>query len=87
MRQIGFRSVIAPPIYCGSIGVAHLIVVTYIEASEDTRVQLAGIKRANAYARILMPCFSTTLSSFKAMPLGCFAPVSHFSTVDSLVLR
>lgn len=33
------------------------------------------------------PCFSTMASSFKAMPLGRLAPVSHFSTVDSLVLR
>lgn len=33
------------------------------------------------------PCFSTIARSLSAVPLGCFAPVSHFSTVDSLVFR
>lgn len=33
------------------------------------------------------PCFSTTESSFSAIPLGRFVPASHFCTVDSLVLR
>jgi hypothetical protein len=32
-------------------------------------------------------CFPTIESSFNAIPLGRFAPVSHFSTVDSLVFR
>lgn len=33
------------------------------------------------------PCFCTIASNFRAIPLGRLAPVSHFSTVDSLVLR
>ena len=33
------------------------------------------------------PCFSTIARSLSAVPLGCFAPVSHFSIVDSLVFR
>ena len=41
----------------------------------------------SSYDKTSKPCFSTMESSFSAMPLGCFAPVSHFSTVDSLVLR
>jgi|CXWL01.1.fsa_nt_gi hypothetical protein len=39
----------------------------------------------NAYARTFSPCFRTTDSSLSAMPLGRFAPVSHFWTVDSLL--
>src|SRR5437868_4860775 len=38
-------------------------------------------------AKAFRPCFCTTESSFSAMPLGFFAPVSHFSIVDSLVFR
>jgi hypothetical protein len=39
------------------------------------------------YASASRPCFSTTERSLSAIPLGCFAPVSHFSIVDSLVFR
>lgn len=39
------------------------------------------------YTSASRPCFSTTDRSLSAIPLGCFAPVSHFSMVDSLVLR
>ena len=42
---------------------------------------------SNAYAKTFNPCFWTTDSSLSAMPLGRFAPVSHFWTVDSLVFR
>jgi hypothetical protein len=38
-------------------------------------------------ASILRPCFWTMVRSLTAMPLGFFTPLSHFSTVDSLVLR
>ena len=38
-------------------------------------------------ASIFNPCFCTMVRSLSAMPLGFFAPVSHFSTVDSLVFR
>ena len=59
-----------------------------------------GLKRVSLFARqaclaeicgdhanIFKPCFCTIMSSLIAMPLGRFTPVSHFSTVDSLVLR
>ncbi len=42
---------------------------------------------AEHQARTCSPCFWMTISSFSAMPLGRLAPVSHFSTVLSLVLR
>ena len=38
-------------------------------------------------ARTGKPCFFTTASSFSAIPLGRFAPVSIFSMVLSLVFR
>jgi hypothetical protein len=34
-----------------------------------------------------MPCFCTTDNSFNAAPLGFLAPLSHFSTVLSLVFK
>jgi hypothetical protein len=37
-------------------------------------------------ASIFKPCFSTMSSSFRAMPLGRLAPLSHFSTVDSAAM-
>ena len=40
-----------------------------------------------SHASTCNPCFWTMASSLRAMPLGRLAPVSHFSTVDSLVLR
>ena len=43
--------------------------------------------RETNQVRIFNPCFCTTASSLSAAPLGRFAPVSHFSTVLSLVLR
>jgi hypothetical protein len=43
--------------------------------------------KGGTYARICRPCFRTSASSFSAIPLGRLAPVSHFSTVLSLVLR
>ncbi len=39
------------------------------------------------YPKTPNPCFCTIESSLSAMPLGRLAPVSHFSTVLSLVLR
>ena len=39
------------------------------------------------YANTSRPCFSTILSNLSAMPLGFLAPVSHFSTVLSLVFK
>ena len=39
------------------------------------------------HANISSPCFWIIASNFNAMPLGRLAPDSHFSTVDSLVLR
>lgn len=33
------------------------------------------------------PCFSTIRSNFAAIAPGCFAPVSHFWTVDGLVFK
>ena len=39
------------------------------------------------YVRTCKPCLSIMASSLSAMPLGRLAPVSHFSTVLSLVLR
>lgn len=39
------------------------------------------------YARTFNPCFWTTLSSLRDIPLGRFAPLSHFCTVDTLVFR
>lgn len=38
-------------------------------------------------AKTFKPCFSTTASSFSAIPLGRLVPASHFWTVDSLVFR
>ena len=46
-----------------------------------------SIFRNSFQASASRPCFSTTASSLSAIPLGRFAPVSHFSIVDSLVLR
>ena len=43
--------------------------------------------RETNQVRIFNPCFCTTASNLSAAPLGRFAPVSHFSTVLSLVLR
>lgn len=40
-----------------------------------------------AHARCRKPCFCTRESNLSATPLGFFAPLSHFSTVLSLVLR
>lgn len=39
------------------------------------------------HASTFKPCFSTTASSFSAIPLGRLVPASHFCTVDSLVFR
>lgn len=39
------------------------------------------------YARTCKPCFSTIFKSLSAIPLGLLAPVSHFSTVLSLVFK
>ena len=44
-------------------------------------------KRALTQASTFNPCFSTMSNNLRAMPLGFFAPLSHFSMVDSLVLR
>jgi hypothetical protein len=43
--------------------------------------------RITSQANTDNPCLSTIASNLSAIPLGCFAPDSHFSTVDSLVLR
>jgi hypothetical protein len=45
------------------------------------------VQEPAGYARICRPCFWMTVRSLSAMPLGFLAPVSHFSTVLSLVLR
>ena len=42
---------------------------------------------AGGHASIFNPCFSTMSNNLSAMPLGRLAPDSHFSIVDSLVLR
>ena len=39
------------------------------------------------HAKTSNPCIRTIASSFKAIPLGRLSPVSHFSTILSLVFR
>ncbi len=41
----------------------------------------------SAYANAFKPLRSTRSSSLSAVPLGVFSPISHFCTVDTLVLR
>jgi len=57
----------------------------------DTSTQAADIAKAiqlaSTYASTPSPCLCTTANNLSAMPLGCLLPVSHFCTVDTLVLR
>src|ERR1035437_4022156 len=60
--------------------------ITYFRRSLDIRVHTERLAHFS-HAKIFSPCFSTISNNLSAMPLGLFAPDSHFSTVDSLVLR
>jgi hypothetical protein len=57
------------------------------ETLRTADLEIGATKLREIYARTFRPCFSTISSSLRAMPLGFFAPDSHFSMVDSLVLR
>src|SRR5450759_2008162 len=46
-----------------------------------------GSRAGQTQARALMPLRSMTFSNFSDGPLGRFSPISHFCTVDTLVLR
>jgi hypothetical protein len=52
-----------------------------------TGIMAAPFFTLRTQASICRPCFWTMVRSLTAMPLGFFTPLSHFSTVDSLVFR
>ena len=58
-----------------------------VVAPDETGLVSPFGEKIGHHARTFKPCFCTTASNLRAMPLGCFAPVSHFWTVDSLVFK
>ncbi len=62
---------------------------TYRSFSKRPRRQVMEIDGDTpaGYESTFRPCFSTTDSSLRAIPLGRFVPASQFWTVDLLVLR
>jgi hypothetical protein len=61
-----------------------LVVWSFVIVSKNELKTEANVLN---YVKTSKPCFLTIVRSFSAIPLGRFAPVSHFSTVDSLVFR
>jgi len=58
-----------------------------LKHTSPRKLALDGRPGSSVYDKTSKPCFWTTASNLSASPLGRLAPVSHFSTVLSLVLR
>ena len=75
MRHLGFAA-------C-SIRQGAFAGLKSLDAPEPSFGSRAGQTQASA----LTPLRSMTFSNFSDGPLGRFSPISHFCTVDTLVLR